>query len=81
MIPFSGTDYEYLIDIFLRDFLMIFVIGFCFPLIYIKKTEPQGYEVIGITKKKLLLSLIINVVLGVLLTFQFLTKKEPLIFN
>lgn len=60
MILFKGSQIETVLHIFLRDFLMIFVVGFCFPLLYVRAKEEHPYAALGITKHRLKTSLILN---------------------
>ena len=59
----------------LRDILMIFALGFIFPLYYVLVNEKKSLSVLGIHREKLKVSLLINVVLGVALLVVFLRKS------
>jgi len=59
-----------------RDIIMMFGIGFAFPLHYILITKKGSIKNLGITKNKLALSLFLNVVLAILLMFQFMVESR-----
>lgn len=59
----------------LRDILMIFALGFIFPLYYVLVNEKKSLSVLGIHREKWKVSLLINVVLGVALLVVFLRKS------
>lgn len=58
----------------LRDLIMIFVLGFAFPLYYVLFIKKEGLDVFGITKKRWLVSLIVGIVLAILIFFQFVSE-------
>lgn len=76
---FSGSEIETVAHIILRDFLMIYVTGFCVPLSYVRRNEPEKYAVLGITRHKLKISLILNMLLAAGLTAQFAFGSETTI--
>ncbi|MEA4970732.1 MAG: hypothetical protein VB051_09425 [Candidatus Pelethousia sp.] len=49
---FNGAPAETAMHIFLQDFLMIYLLGFCFPLAYVQRRGPGRYAALGITKRK-----------------------------
>ena len=67
------------VAIILRNILMIFLLGFCFPLYYILIRKRKNLSELGFTRKKLGISLIINVVLAVLLFMIFSHKQHSAI--
>lgn len=75
---FSGDTTTDKIGIFvLRDFIMIFGLGFAFPLYYVLIVRKESVsEFVGITRQKWLISLVVGVVLAVLLLFQFMTESS-----
>lgn len=82
MILFKGSQIETVLHIFLRDFLMIFVVGFCFPLLYVRAKEEHPYATLGITKHRLKTSLVLNVFFAILLLLSFLLgNREVIIIN
>ena len=82
MILFKGSQIETVLHIFLRDFLMIFVVGFCFPLLYVRAKEEHPYATLGITKHRLKTSLVLNVFFAILLLLNFLLgNREVIIIN
>ncbi len=58
----------------LRDLIMIFILGFAFPLYYVLITKKDKIREFGITKEKWLISLIVGLVLAILLLFQFTSE-------
>lgn len=80
MILFEGSQVETILHILLRDFLMIFVVGFCFPLLYIRAKEEAPYEALGITKHRLKASLVLNVFLAILLLLSFILGNKETIY-
>jgi membrane protease YdiL (CAAX protease family) len=82
MILFSNTSLATFMNIVIRDFLMIYVLGFCFPLLHIQKNEADKYRVLGITKNKLAVSLTLNIVFAAILLSIFIWKTPAAItFN
>lgn len=82
MILFKGSQIETILHILLRDFLMIFVVGFCFPLLYVRTKEEQPYAALGITKRRLKTSLVLNVFFTILLLLSFrMGNREEIIIN
>lgn len=69
-------------NIILRDILMILFLGFFTPIYYILITKKKNLSVLGIHKKKLTVSLSINVVAGISLLAMFISKNtEHINFN
>lgn len=58
----------------LRDLVMIFVLGFAFPLCYVLIIKKEKISEFGITKKKWLTSLVVGIVLAILLLLQFISE-------
>lgn len=82
MTLFNKTSPATFMNIVIRDFLMIYVLGFCFPLLYVQKNEAGKYGVLGITKDKLAGSLILNVAFAVVLWGIFRWKiSAPITFS
>lgn len=74
---FSGDTATDKIGFFvLRDFIMIFGLGFAFPLYYVLIVRKESVSEFGITRQKWLISLVVGVVLAVLLLFQFMTESS-----
>lgn len=73
MIPTRGIPW---VSILIRDIGMIFLMGFFFPLFYMKHSGPSFKE-FGLTLKRWYLTLPFNFVLGVLLFF-LLFSRHPL---
>ena len=70
------------VNIILRDILMILFLGFLTPIYYILITKKKNLSVLGIHKKRLTVSLIINVVAGISLLAMFISKNtEDISFN
>lgn len=59
-------------SILLRDVLMIFLLGFCFPLYFTCIKRGEKLAVLGIHREKLALSLVLNVVFACALLAMFL---------
>lgn len=82
MTLFNNTSVATFMNIVIRDFLMIYVLGICFPLLYVQKNEASKYSVLGITKNKLAVSLMLNVVFALALLSIFIWKMSaPIIFS
>jgi membrane protease YdiL (CAAX protease family) len=79
MTLFSGSKTETAMNIVFRDFLMIYVVGFCLPILYVQRNEPTKYEVLGITKRKLKMSLALNILFSALLLANFILSADELI--
>jgi membrane protease YdiL (CAAX protease family) len=73
---FSGDSITDEIGFFvLRDMVMMAGIGFVFPLYYVLVIKKEPLKTLGITKDKLGLSLVVNIVLAVILLFQFMKES------
>lgn len=69
-------------NIILRDILMILFLGVFTPIYYILIIKKKNLSVLGIHKKKLTVSLTINVVAGISLLAMFISKNtEHINFN
>lgn len=69
-------------NIILRDILMILFLGFFTPIYYILIIKKKNLSVLGIHKKKLTVSLTIDVVAGISLLAMFISKNtEHINFN
>lgn len=73
MIPFEKLSW---ISIAIRDVGQIFIVGILFPLVYIQRSG-KGWAEFGFSFKKWPILLPINLVLGVLLFFMFLSESPP----
>jgi len=74
---FSGDTTTDKTGIFvLRDFIMIFGLGFAFPLYYVLIVRKESVSEFGITRQKWLISLVVGVVLALLELFQFATESS-----
>jgi len=72
---FSGDTATDEIGFFvLRDLVMIFSLGFAFPLYYVLIIRKESLSEFGITRQKWLISLVVGVVLAILLLFQFISE-------
>ena len=77
MIPFNGDTFrDTLISFILRDFLMIFGLGVVFISLYAEKKE-NALEDLGFTNRKIIPSVIINIVLAIGLLIMFLKDQIP----
>ena len=78
MIPFGGDSIrDNVISFILRDLLMIFGLGVVFVSLYVEKKGKEVIAELGFTKRKWILSLIINVVLAAGLLAIFLKDEVP----
>lgn len=69
-------------NIILRDILMIIFLGFFTPIYYILFIKKKDLSVLGIHKKKLTVSLAINVITGISLLAMFISKNtQDISFN
>lgn len=69
-------------QILLRDVLMIFLLGFIFPLYFTLIRQKEDLSVLGIHKNKLMRSLLINIIFAAALLAIFLKEKsQPVAFN
>lgn len=73
MVLFPNNEFA---SIFLRDVLMILIIGFIFPLYFICIIKNKSISVLGIRKNKLGISLIINILLAISLLTMFIKKEN-----
>lgn len=75
LLPFSFDAITGKIGFYvLRDFVMIFVLGIAFPLYYALIIKREDLSEFGITKRKWLVSLIVDIILAILLLFQFISE-------
>ncbi len=73
MIPFKNWPWA---NIAIRDMGQIYLVGFLFPLVFIHRSGKDWGE-FGFTLKKWPIFLLINLVLGTLLFFMFLSDIPP----
>lgn len=70
------------VSFLLRDILMILVVGYIFPLYYIKIKKNKSLSVLGIHKQKLGISLLLNIIFAISLLTMFIKKKStPITFT
>lgn len=83
MIPFSGNSFgEVVISFILRDILMIFGLGVVFISMYIDKKGKEVLIDIGFSKKKLVLSIVLDCIFALGLLAMFMKDGIPYnIFN
>ncbi|MBR3341883.1 MAG: hypothetical protein IKG30_09700 [Clostridiales bacterium] len=78
MLPFGGDSVrDTVISFILRDLLMIFGLGIVFVSLYVEKKGRGVLEELGFTKRKWILSLILNIAFGAGLLFVFLKDEVP----
>lgn len=65
-------------NIILRDILMILVLGFFFPLYFTIIENKKSVSVLGIHKKKIVISLAINIIAAIMLLVMFISGKHRL---
>lgn len=79
---FSGESIGEEIGFYLlRDIIMIAGIGFIFPVYYVTIIKKESISSLGVTKKKLGLSLLINIIFSILLLFQFISNSNSIQFT
>jgi len=77
LTSFKGTEMNnQLMFSFIRDILMIFIVGFIFPLCYVLFIKNTTLKDFGITSNKWKLSLVINIVFAVMLFIGSLNEPE-----
>jgi membrane protease YdiL (CAAX protease family) len=64
------------LGVVIRDIVQIFLIGILFPLVYVQRSGNRFAE-FGLSLKKWQIFLPINLMLGALLFFMFLSKSPP----
>ena len=78
MLPFGSSSIrDTVISFILRDVLMILGLGVVFVSLYVEKKGRSVVTELGFTKRKWILSLILNVILGAGLLFVFLKDEVP----
>lgn len=78
MLFFDGSSLlDTCMSVLLRDILMIFVLGFCYVTYACEKRGAEAWEKLGITKNKIIPSLILNFVFGLMLLFSFVKDGVP----
>ena len=69
-------------NIILRDILMILVLGFFFPLYFTIIENKKSVSVLGIKKKKIVISLAINIIAAIMLLVMFISgNTETIMFS
>ena len=69
-------------NIILRDILMILVLGFFFPLYFTIIENKKSVSVLGIHKKKIVISLAINIISAIMLFVMFISgNTETIMFS
>ena len=79
LLPFSesgNATVERIGFLVLRDIVMVFCLGFAFPLYYILIAKKGSLSEFGVTRRKWLISLVVGIVLAILLFFQFMSEAE-----
>jgi len=64
------------LGIVIRDIIQVFLVGILFPLVYVQRSGNRFAE-FGLSLKKWYIFLPINLVLGALLLFMFLSESPP----
>ena len=78
MIPFgSDSIRDTVISFILRDVLMIFGLGVVFVSVFAEKKGGETFKELGFTRRKWILSLILNLVLAAGLLAVFLKDGKP----
>lgn len=73
MIPASSSV---LLQLIIRDIVMIFLIGIFFPVLHIQRSDSHFRE-FGLTLERWYIFLPINLILGILLLLMFLSENPP----
>ena len=73
LIPAQGFPW---LSIVIRDIVQIFLVGILFPLVYVQSSGKRFAE-FGLSLKKWYIFLPINLMLGALLFFMFLSESPP----
>jgi membrane protease YdiL (CAAX protease family) len=73
MLPFENWPW---VKIAIRDVVQIFLVGILFPLVYIQN-HGKDWVGFGFSLKKWHIFLLIDLVLGILLFFMFLSESPP----
>lgn len=61
--------------ILLRNLVMLLLLGFCWPLYYVLVKAKESLAALGITRRKLKISLLLNIVLGAALLTMFIKQS------
>ena len=78
MLPFSGdSKLDTIVSFLLRDVLMIFGLGVVFVSVYVDKKGKGILADIGFTRRKLVLSIVIDIVLAIGLAAMFMKDGIP----
>lgn len=78
MLPFDGESVlDTFMSVLFRDVLMIFGLGVCCVTLYCRKRGDGAWADLGIKKKKIGLSLVLNAIFAVLLLLMFLKEGKP----
>lgn len=80
MLIFQGDSVASNIShILFRVILMILIVGFAFPLYYVEIIKNESLAVLGITKSKLKISILLNILLAIGLVFVFMKESTGII--
>ncbi|MBC8254298.1 MAG: hypothetical protein H8E35_09715, partial [Ardenticatenia bacterium] len=77
LLPFRGTAWEGAAFFILRDLAMDFGFGFVLPVAYTLFVEGQPLAELGLTTRRWVANLAVNIVLAVLLAFIFASEAPP----
>lgn len=76
LMQFTGeTGGGLIARIVLRNLVMLLLLGFCWPLYYVLVKSREGLAALGVTRRKLKISLLVNVVLGAALLALFVSES------
>jgi membrane protease YdiL (CAAX protease family) len=74
LLPFGGTRWEGVAFLALRDLVMIFGFGFAVPIYYTLFVERNPLSELGITRRRWVVSLVVNIVLAALFALIFASE-------
>ena len=78
MIPFSGSGFiNTVISFFIRDIIMIFGLGIIFVSLFADKKGKEFFSDLGISKRKLVLSIVLGLIFAIGLLALFLKDGKP----
>lgn len=78
MLPFSGSSrLDTFLSFLIRDVCMIFGLGIVFVSLYLEKHDDIGMADLGFSKRRIKLSLVLNIIFAAGLLAMFLSEGLP----
>lgn len=74
LLPFRGTRWHGVAFLVLRDLVMVFGFGFAIPICYTLFVERNPLSELGITRRRWVVSLVVNIVLAALFALMFVSE-------